>query len=877
MAYICGLKEKTFTMFKKITGFVVLILISTQIFAQSFNSPESVVFDPQQNRYLISNAGSGTILQRSSVGTLSTFASGLNSPKGMVIVGTSVYVTDVNRIKAYNLANGQQVLNRPISGSVFLNDITYDGNRYLYFTDMSADKIFRMDILNQSFFPFVSSGINSPNGIYYDGSLQRLLLVSYRNNSPIQAVNIGNQQLSTLQTTSLNNLDGITMDDSGNVYISSWGTNAIYKVDKSFNQTPVKIDSNFNGPADLMFNTYSKLIAIPDMNNNSLIFHNVNEPKINILGGSQVCDGESTSLETYQGLGLNFEWFRNDTSIGNGNTIIADKGGYYTVKVSNLGGTSNSDTAWITIRPKPSKPNVMVTGATQFCLGDSLLLSGPSGFLYQWSTGEQTRAIYAKETGNYALSVINGYGCSSSPSDNVFIRVFPDFKNPVITPLGPTDFCYGDSVGLRGISGYDLIWSNGDKGLIIQVDTTMIVTLQLKDTNNCLSNVSKQMVITSYKNPAKPLITASGNTEFCDGDSIVLSGPKNYFKYYWNGDTSSMTKIVDLSMQYSLQVMDTNKCLSPVSDTVNVIVKPKPSTPVISYIGNTEFCDGDSLIASGPDGYNQYLWSNNHNKKTLVIKESDTVSLKVMNDYNCVSDKSENLIITLHLRPEKPEIEIMGDTALCEGESVMLSGPENFAKYIWTINDTTQNIEIDSTSAITLQVWDSNNCESPISDTVFVNVYEKPSKPEISEYNNDTLVCNIDSVDYIWFYNGTDIPFYTKYINQVGDGTYKVLVFNGHCYSDTSDTYNFIYGSLADFDKYFKVYPNPANGAFFIESENLTNQMQLSIISSDGKLILNKLITEPRTQIDLRNFDSGLYLIRILKDKEIFTKRLIVK
>jgi hypothetical protein len=864
-------------MLNKIKGIAVLILLSTQIFAQSFNSPESVVFDPQQNRYLISNAGNGTIIQRSSIGTLSTFASGLNSPKGMVIVGTTVYVTDVNRIKAYSLANGQQVLNRPISGSVFLNDIAYDGNRYLYFTDMNTDKIFRMDILNQSFFPFISSGINAPNGIYYDASVQRLILVSFRSNSPIQSVNVGNQQLSTLMTTSLSNLDGITMDDSGNVYVSSWGTNSVYKIDKDFTQTPVKIDSNFNGPADIFYNTFSKLIAIPDMNNNNLVFHNTNEPKINILGSNQVCMGESTSLEVYQGIGLTFEWFRNDTFIGTGNTIIADLPGYFTVNVSNLGGTSTSDTAWITIRPRPGKPTVTILGQTEFCLGDSLLLSGPSGFLYQWSTGEQTRAIFAKESGNYALIVKNGFGCSSPSSNNISIRVFPDIKNPMVFPLGPKEFCEGDSVTLQGYVGYKLLWNTSDTTFRIHVNDTRVVTLQLKDSNNCLSHVSEPLVVTAYKNPAKPKITANGNTEFCNGDSVTLSGPQNYFKYYWNGDTAGVSRTVNQSSSFTIQVMDTNKCISPFSDTIDVIVKPKPEVPVINFSGNKRFCDGDSLLLIGPNGFNQYFWSNNMHSQSLVIKESDTVSLQVMNNFNCVSDPSEEIITTKLDLPIKPVIDIQGDTALCDGETVTLSGPLNYKEYFWSGGDTTQNIEIGSTSQLSLKVVDSNGCMSPLSDTVFVNVYEIPAKPVITEINQDTLVCDIPNADYVWFYNGTSIPFYTQSIKQVGEGDYQVVVFNGHCYSDTSEAYTYIMGNITDFDKHFKLYPNPARDKIFLENNFSNAQLQVTIISAEGKVVYNSVITDQVSVIDLQNFSKGFYIIKVVNNDEVLTKVLIVE
>lgn len=252
----------------------LIILSSNQIFAQSYNMPESIVFDGIRNRYLISNAGSGTIVARSSLnGQLSWFVqSGLSSPKGMVIIADTLFVTDVNKVKGFNLTSGTEVFSVSISGASFLNDIETDGAGNLFISDTQNDIIFRVKIANGAYSTFVSSGISSPNGLLLDKANNRLLLCSFRANSPIQAISLADSSVSTVVTTALSELDGLTFDNNNRLYVSSWSTNAVYRFPTDFSSAPVAISSSHDGPADIYYNKEHDTLAIPNMNNSAVTF-----------------------------------------------------------------------------------------------------------------------------------------------------------------------------------------------------------------------------------------------------------------------------------------------------------------------------------------------------------------------------------------------------------------------------------------------------------------------------------------------------------------------------------------------------------------------------------------------------------------------------
>ncbi len=68
------------------------------------------------------------------------------------------------------------------------------------------------------------------------------------------------------------------------------------------------------------------------------------------------------------------------------------------------------------------------------------------------------------------------------------------------------------------------------------------------------------------------------------------------------------------------------------------------------------------------------------------------------------------------------------------------------------------------------------------------------------------------------------------------------------------------------------IYPNPTTGNLFIESEK---QISIAIYNQLGQLLLNKQITESKTQIDLSSFSKGLYFIKINDGEKVKVKEIV--
>lgn len=261
---------------KRLATLAATALCSLSLTAQTFSSPESVEYDDAGQRWFVGQNGSGQIhVYSPGSNTLLPFASGLSTgPHGLEIMGNVLYACDGASIKGFDLANGAQVFNLNL-GATFLNGLTTDGSMYLFATDFSAKKIYRV-CPSANTYNIMTSTTKTPNGIYYDGANNRCVFVTWGSNAAVQAMAMGDSTVTTLITTTTSNMDGITRDGTGNWYVSTWGGNALRMFDPNFSSQPVSVMTGLSSPADLDINLAGDSIAIPNSGSaNNVVFYSL--------------------------------------------------------------------------------------------------------------------------------------------------------------------------------------------------------------------------------------------------------------------------------------------------------------------------------------------------------------------------------------------------------------------------------------------------------------------------------------------------------------------------------------------------------------------------------------------------------------------------
>ncbi len=231
-----------------------------------YYDPESIVYDPQGDRYFISSVGDGSVYVMNKNGKATYFnQGGSTSIRGLTIYNNQLYAAGEEGVNIYNLSTGQKITSIALPGKSFPNDIESDGAGNIYVSDDGARKIYKVVTSTQTASVLVDMGSEAPNGICYDKTNNRLLMVFGILNSPIKAVNLSTLAVTTVKNTNLGYLDGFTSDSQGNYYISSWNDGTIYKFDNSFSIAPIPFASGYMGPADIFFDKINNLLAIPDM------------------------------------------------------------------------------------------------------------------------------------------------------------------------------------------------------------------------------------------------------------------------------------------------------------------------------------------------------------------------------------------------------------------------------------------------------------------------------------------------------------------------------------------------------------------------------------------------------------------------------------
>lgn len=245
------------------TCLIILLISANASPAQYLNGPESVTYDATNGRYLISNVLTGNIVQITDEGDTSYFDTSLTRTLGMTIVDDFLFVADIGGLVKFDLTTDEKISSIYIAGMYELNDVTADTSGYLYITDSSAGRIFRMRISDSSY-ETIASGLAIPNGILFDAPNNRVLFCQFVYNAPIKAIDLDDLSITTVLSSSFRNFDGLAADGAGNIYVSCWGTNSIYRYDSAFSQPAELVSSGHNGPADIFYNLEDDILAVPN-------------------------------------------------------------------------------------------------------------------------------------------------------------------------------------------------------------------------------------------------------------------------------------------------------------------------------------------------------------------------------------------------------------------------------------------------------------------------------------------------------------------------------------------------------------------------------------------------------------------------------------
>lgn len=279
---------------RKLFPFILMFVLF--VFAESaysftisnFNNPESMVVDPEDGSYYVSNVnggpaekdGNGFISKISQNGNIviQKFIGGkkedilLNAPKGLAIVGGYLYVTDIDTVKGFDKETGIGTVMVDLSGwnAKFLNDVTADGDGALYVSDLMADRIYKIDTKRNHEVTIFKEGkeLGKPNGLVVNPRSKNLMLAGWSSGQILEIDRMGKIHI---VKKGLSSLDGIDFDNEGNIYVANHEKGEIYKIAYFGRGALTTFLSGLTTPADISCDRRRRELLIPSMKGNTVL------------------------------------------------------------------------------------------------------------------------------------------------------------------------------------------------------------------------------------------------------------------------------------------------------------------------------------------------------------------------------------------------------------------------------------------------------------------------------------------------------------------------------------------------------------------------------------------------------------------------------
>lgn len=795
-----------------------------------FSSPIGIAVDNAGNIYL-SDVGNHCIRKiTASTGIISTVAG----------TGIAGYTGDGGAANAARLYSPY--------------DITVDGAGNLYIADVSNNCI-RKVTASTGFISTVAgtsvAGFSGDGGVATAAKLYQPFSVSIdasdnlyiadASNNRIRKVNASTGIISTIAGTGIAGSGGdggaatsaqfnkpysISLDNSGNIYVSDFNNNKIRKITVSTGTISTIAGTGVFGysgdggaataaqlanPKGIFVDKFNNVFIADELNNRiRFICNSVSVPSAPIVTSPiTLCSGSTPSPLT--AIGTSLKWY------------------------SNASGGTGSSTA-----PTPS---VSIMGTTTYYVTQSSVC------------GESSRAAI----------VVNVVAAPSAPGTS-----------------GSFVYCQGAVAPSLTATGAPLLWYSTASGGIGSVtapspNTSTVGTTIYYVSQGTAGCESPRAAITVLVNPtpSAPLVS---DVRYClFATPVALTAAGSNLKWYTiaSGGTGSTTAptpstTVDGNVLYYVTQTNSFACESPRASLM-VSTSTKPSVSITAATAPKFYvCKGSKLTLKSlvsPYGVN-FQWQSG--TTNIIGATADSVDVVDAGIYRVIVSNAPNCNDTASVMVDvdssftKTSINPT-DINICDGVNIKLFSTSSLGagySYQWIkdgdlLNDTNNSIVVNEKGNYQLKVTNSQGC-IVTSNSSIVNTFSPVIMPVITQSGSVLSVASIYD-NYQWFRNGKAISGATlaSYLLSF-DGNYEVEVSDKNGCKNKSDLWKVQGLSIREtVNSSFKIYPNPSADFIFVQSQV---PVELNLSDMTGRVLIRQ---KNDSKLDVTNLASGVYILQV--------------
>jgi gliding motility-associated-like protein len=540
--------------------------------------------------------------------------------------------------------------------------------------------------------------------------------------------------------------DGIALDDCENIYVGS--TNGVYKFSSNLAPlgsftTPAAVYDvaiNYNGEVVatgnnfiISNNTLSACIPVPTVCLNCLELTPAGpfcptDAPVNLVSNNQG--------GTWSGPGIT------NASAGTFSPAAAGPGSHLIRYVPNPALTCGIDTM-----------RIIVDNCAQLTVcknaNGSLTVSG--GF-----------APYTWERDSTFLD------CSGCPFGQCFPLVCPGINRTVAVTIGTSSTLPAPStfpVRVKDNAGNELVITNASS--LPNCNTTVCPTITV--TVSTQTNVA----------------CAGGNN---GSATVSASGGATPYTYTWQpGNVTGATRNNLTAGTYTVVASDANACSGTVTVTITapLAITLTTSTTPATCSGNTG--TAGVTVTNGTLPYT-FLWSNGATTQNINSLASGSYTVTVRDNNNCTASASVNVsssggaTVTLNA---KTDITCFGGKT--GAIDVNVTGGTTPYTYLWSNNESTQDISFLAGGTYTVTVRDNNNCQ-----TVFSATINEPTALVVAG-NSTNPGCGANDGSITVSVNGGTTPYIFNWSNgatsqsltNIGAGNFRITVTDNNGCADS--------------------------------------------------------------------------------------------
>jgi hypothetical protein len=399
---------------------------------------------------------------------------------------------------------------------------------------------------------------------------------------------------------------------------------------------------------------------------------------------------------------------------------------------------------------------------------------------------------------------------------------------------------------------------------------------------------------------ARVLNTLNADNELLSCENFVmLQGEETAgARYAWKlngsilGGENAPSLQAKVSGLYEFVVMRGN-CMVE-SAPIRVRLKVAPLAMIQTLNNEVRFCSETVLSAApqaNPDADVSYEWSMNGTilgtAAAITASETGTYRLKVTDNVLGCAAINERRIEILNF-PASVDL-TASKTAICEGESAILSAPEvEGARYYWFLDNerlplSGASIEASQGGIYRVTVFTPTAPCSAESAEFELTYYAAP-KIRIRPNGNVLEVELSENVPFVWQVLDRNLGKNGEFVSIAGsenqviftptqNGSYRILATYGQNCQVASRSKNFAAITLGEEEEIpqnqgFSLFPNPTQNRVTLRFESNQKDLQVRLYDALGRELLRQTWTNAQeVSLDLGKFANAVYTLQIISDQ----------